>query len=202
MPLAEAWADIEDWLRHYAPATFASLPNAASHHALHELETRTGGALPPGLRAMLMRHDGSGEFVLPAFHRFSNVTVIRREYAEQRAADERRIQYLLDQHPQHPGQFPRPLPGEHPQRHPRWIPVCHDESGNLLFVTAAEDEEPGRVGVFERGDGASFPKAPAFDSLTSLMEATAQALRSSTFPIWGEWEPYVDDEGFLEWQQP
>lgn len=40
-----------------------------------------------------------------------------------------------------------------------------------------------------------------FDSLTRLLKATAQALRCSSFPIWGEWEPCVDDQGFLEWRE-
>lgn len=201
MTPADAWADIEAWLRSNAPATLASLPEAAGAHALRNLEAHLGGALPADFKGALLCHDGSGEFVLPSFHRFSSTDIIRREYVAWGAADERRIRRLRDKHPQNPGQYARPLPGDHPLWHPCWIPVCHDESGNLLFVTHAEGEEAGRVGVFEHGDGASFPEDPAFGSLTCLLKATAQALRCSSFPIWGEWEPCVDDEGFLEWRE-
>lgn len=201
MTPADAWADIEAWLRPNAPATSASLPEAASEHVLQDLEAHLGVALPAELKDTLLRHDGAGEFVLPGFHRFSSADIIRREYVAWRVAEERRIQQLRDKHTHDPGQYPRPLPGDHPLWHPCWIPVCHDESGNLLFVTHAAGEAAGRVGVFEHGDGASFPKAPAFDSLACLLETTAQALRSSSFPIWGEWEPYVDDQGFLEWRE-
>ncbi|MEV3856923.1 SMI1/KNR4 family protein [Streptomyces sp. NPDC050095] len=201
MTPADAWADIEAWLRGNAPATFASLPGAASEHALRDLEAHLGGALPGEIKDALLRHDGSGEFVLPGFHRFSSTDIIRREYVAWRTADERRIQQGTTKHAQNPGQYPRSLPGDHPLWHPGWIPVCHDESGNLLFVTHAEGEEAGRVGMFERGDGASFPKEPAFDCLTRLLESTARALRSAGFPVWGEWEPCVDDQGFLEWQE-
>ncbi|MFI5659985.1 hypothetical protein [Streptomyces sp. NPDC051684] len=202
MTPADAWADIEAWLRPNAPATFASLPEAAGEQGLRSLAAHVGGGvLPAELEGALSCHDGSGEFVLPGFHRFSSTDIIRREYVAWGAADERRIRQLRDKHPRNPGQYPRPLPGDHPLWHPGWIPVCHDESGSLLFVTHAEGEEAGRVGVFEHGDGASFPEGPAFGSLTRLLEATAQALRSSSFAIWGGWEPSVDDQGFLEWRE-
>ncbi|MFI7337277.1 SMI1/KNR4 family protein [Streptomyces sp. NPDC050085] len=150
MTPADAWADIEAWLRGNAPATFASLPGAASEHALRDLEAHLGGALPGEIKDALLRHDGSGEFVLPGFHRFSSTDIIRREYVAWRTADERRIQQGTTKHAQNPGQYPRSLPGDHPLWHPRWIPVCHDESGNLLFVRVPD---LGRVGALRGRPG-------------------------------------------------
>ncbi|MFC7382876.1 SMI1/KNR4 family protein [Sphaerisporangium rhizosphaerae] len=61
------WRRVERWLRANAPVTYAALRPAARARAIAVAEAQTGLRFPAGLRASLLRHDGSsaGGAVLP-----------------------------------------------------------------------------------------------------------------------------------------
>lgn len=201
MTINDAWCRIEEWLRSQAPATYASLPEPASHDDLAALERQLGIPCPEGLRESLLRHDGSGELILPIFYRFATTRQIEHEYRQMVAADERRTQQLREHHQERPHQFPNPLPGEHQVWNPKWIPVSYDESGNLLFISQVEDETLGKIGMFDVDSGGSFDANPVFLTLTHLMQAAGNALHAARFDMWGQWHPYTDNDGFLEWRE-
>lgn len=176
MTVESAWERIEAWLRSNAPASYASLPAAADPAAIWAVEEAIGFSLPEELVASLSRHDGSGEFLLlPVAHRLSDVRMIGDEYLGNR-------------------RFASWEPG--------WIPFAYDESGNSLFVSRDGGETFHRVGVKDKDSNGSFDRHPAFASVTALLECVAQALDDGMIDIWGEWEPVVDDEGFLDWREP
>ncbi|MFE9645170.1 SMI1/KNR4 family protein [Streptomyces sp. NPDC006365] len=176
MTVEGAWERIEAWLRSNAPASYASLPEAADPVAIRAAEDALGFPLPEELVTLLSRHDGGGEFVLPVAHRLSGVRMIGDEYPRSREI------------------FSSWDPG--------WVPFAYDECGNSLFVSRRDDETFRRVGVYEKDGGGSFGRHPAFTSVTALLECVAQALDDGILDIWGEWEPVADDEGFLDWREP
>lgn len=61
------WRRVERWLRGNAPVTYAALRPPARARAIAVAEAQTGLRFPAGLRASLLRHDGSsaGGAVLP-----------------------------------------------------------------------------------------------------------------------------------------
>ncbi|GAA2636845.1 SMI1/KNR4 family protein [Streptomyces vastus] len=200
MTISDAWYSIETWLQSRAPATYASLPDPASNEELEALERGIQMECPDALRESLLRHNGSEECTLPVFYRFSSIRQIEYEYKEMVKADERRAKELRERHRERPNQFPALMPGEHPFWSPGWIPFCYNEGGDLLFLSQTEGETLGRVGKFGVDSGASFDDNSAFMSLAHLLEATVNALHAGRFEIWGEWHPYVDSKGFLDWR--
>ncbi|WP_405595460.1 SMI1/KNR4 family protein [Streptomyces sp. NBC_01410] len=180
MSLNDAWERIETWLDRHAPAARASLPGPALPAAVTATEAAIGRPVSDELRTSLARHDGSGEFVLPAFHRLSGAPLIAREYAAHLGAREHRPEYW----------------------NPAWIPFAYDESGNSLVISTADDEIRGRIGVHEKDGGGEFDPDPAFGSMTALLTAVATGLEEGTLSLWGAWHPYADEDGFLEWREP
>ncbi|RPK89443.1 MULTISPECIES: SMI1/KNR4 family protein [Streptomyces] len=192
MTVHEAWERVENWLRSHAPAAYDSLPGPAVPDEIRSTEQVIGRALPREMVDSLSRHNGSGEFVLPNFHRLNDVNMIAVECMEyRRIEDERRMGVETSALP----------PGGFFYWNPLWTPFAHDESGNSLFLGQARDDSLGRVGVHEKDGGGSFPEHRALTSFTALLEFTARGLHDGIIDLWGEQEAYVDDDGFLEWRE-
>ncbi|MFF0449006.1 SMI1/KNR4 family protein [Streptomyces sp. NPDC004609] len=199
MSIPESWDRIESWLRANAPASYASLPAPADPEALRSAQA-AGLDFPEELLASLSRHDGSGEFILPVFHRLSSARSIADEYQRLCLVEFERHQQEKNHHGQSPND-PVPIPQEgYYYWSPEWLPFAYDESGNSLFISLAADRTNGRVGVHEKDGGGSFDEQPAFASLTTLLETIADGLITGITDMWGQWQPYVDREGYLEWQ--
>ncbi|MGW3335370.1 SMI1/KNR4 family protein [Streptomyces rubiginosohelvolus] len=181
MGVDEAWDHIEAWLRVKAPASYAALPPGAAPGGIQEAQDAVGCAFPAELVASLARHDGSGGFLLPLHHQLYGTRLIVTEYRAYRRADQRRD------------------PGERTWWEARWIPLASDGCGNSLFLGQEPGPSFGRIGDHAKDDGASFPEDGASASLGAFLDSTARGLRDG---FWGEHEPYVDEEGFLDWREP
>ncbi|RPF34208.1 SMI1/KNR4 family protein [Streptomyces sp. TLI_185] len=201
MTISGAWERIETWLRNNASAGHASLPGPAPVAELRMAHTQIGRPLPAELADSLRCHNGSGNFVLPVYHRFSDLHLIAREYQSYRRAEEAMRRRAEERHPSVPNQTALLPRGEYYYWNPDWIPFAYDESGNSLFISQVDDDTFGRIGVHDKEDGPSFSESPVFTSLPHLLDGVAQALSDGVFEIWGEWEPVVDDDGLLEWQE-
>ncbi|MFJ3578687.1 SMI1/KNR4 family protein [Streptomyces rubiginosohelvolus] len=181
MTVDEAWDGIEDWLRAHAPGSHSGLPLPAAPGKIQAAQDTTGCAFPAELAASLARHDGSGEFLLPPLHRLHGTRLIVAEYRAYRRAERERS------------------PGEHTWWDARWIPLADDGCGNSLFLSQAPGPSFGRIGDHAKDGGGSFSEDGASASLGAFLESTAQGLHDGH---WGEYEPYVDDDGFLDWREP
>ncbi|MER6189868.1 SMI1/KNR4 family protein [Streptomyces cyaneofuscatus] len=181
MTVDEAWDRIEEWLRANAPATHAELPPPAGADGVRAAQEAIGCAFPADLVASLARHDGSGGFLLPPLHRLHGTRLIVTEYRAYRRADQARS------------------PGERTWWAARWIPLAGDGCGNSLFA----DHEPGpafgRIGEHAKDGGGSFSEEEASASLGAFLASTARGLQDG---LWDAYEPYVDEDGFLEWREP
>lgn len=195
MTVDDAWLRIETWLERNTPATYESLPAPASEASMRALGAAFGQPIPAAVAASLARHDGSGEFyLLPAAHRLSSAGQIAAECARNRALETARRRHVEQRHAERPGQYPLRPPYFWDSA---WLPMAHDESGNGLFVDATR----GTVGIMDADSGASFPSHAAFASPTALLGHVAAALRTGVLDVWGRWQPYVDEDGYLDWRQ-
>ncbi|MGA5046812.1 SMI1/KNR4 family protein [Streptomyces arboris] len=181
MTVDEAWQTIEDWLRANAPASLAELPGPAAPEEIRAAQDAVGRAFPAGLVASLARHDGSGGFELPPLYRLHGTRPIVAEYRAYRRADQARS------------------PGERTWWDPRWIPLAGDGCGNSLFISQEPGPTSGRIGDHAKDGGGSFAEDGALASLGAFLASTARGLRDG---LWGAYEPYVDEDGFLEWREP
>jgi cell wall assembly regulator SMI1 len=198
MTIEDGWLGIETWLERNAPLTYASLPGPATGESIRAMHAGFGRPIPGELAASLARHDGSGElFILPAAHRLSSARQITEECARNRALESSRRQHVEQRHPERPNQLPLRPPGEFYLWDSAWLPIAHDESGNGLFL----DGPRGVIGTMDRDSGASFSEHAAFGSLAALLGHVAGALQTGFLDVWGGWEPYVDEDGYLDWRQ-
>ncbi len=181
MTVDEAWDRIEAWLRANAPGSYAELPPPATPGGVQEAQDAVGCAFPAELVASLARHDGSGEFALPPHHQLYDARLIATEYRVYRRVDQGR------------------RPGQRTWWESRWIPLAADGCGNSLFVSQEPGPSFGRIGDHAKDDGGSFSEDGALASLGAFLESTARGLQDG---LWGEHEPCVDEEGFLEWREP
>lgn len=181
MTVDEAWDRIEEWLRANAPAVHAELPPPATPGEIRAAQDAVGCAFPVELVASLARHDGSGGFLLPPLHELHGTRLIVDDYHAYRRADQRRG------------------PGERPWWEPRWVPVAQDGCGNSLFVSQEPGPSFGRIGDHAKDEGGSFSDEGAWASLGAYLASTARGLHDG---VWGDYEPYVDGEGFLDWRDP
>ncbi|MFF6906437.1 SMI1/KNR4 family protein [Streptomyces sp. NPDC012389] len=181
MTVDEAWQRIEDWLRANAPGSYAELPPPAATGEIQAAQDATGCAFPAELAASLARHDGSGGFCLPPLHRLHGTRLIAAEYRTYRRAEQERSL------------------GGPTWWDVRWIPLADDGCGNSLFVSRQPGPSFGRIGDHAKDGGASFPDDGASASLGAFLASTARGLHDG---LWGEYEPHVDDDGFLEWREP
>ncbi|MGW7228660.1 SMI1/KNR4 family protein [Streptomyces cyaneofuscatus] len=181
MTVDEAWDHIEDWLRANAPATHEELPPPAGADEIRAAQGAIGCAFPPELTASLARHDGSGGFVLPPLHRLHGTRLIVAEYRAYRRADQARS-------PEEPTWWDA-----------RWIPLADDGCGNSLFLSQTPGPSCGRIGDHAKDGGGSFPEDGTPTSLGAFLESTARGLQDG---LWGAYESFVDEDGFLEWREP
>ncbi|MEU5977644.1 SMI1/KNR4 family protein [Streptomyces sp. NPDC047315] len=200
MSLLDSWDQIESWLQTYAPASYASLPAPADPDAIRSAQDTTGLTFPEELVISLSRHDGSGEFILPVFHRLSSARTVADEYQRLCLVERERHQQAAGRHGATSGEAVLPPEEGHYYWNPHWIPFGYDESGNSLFISLAADETNGRVGVHEKDGGGSLNQHPVFASLEALLKAVADGLNKGTMEIWGEWQMQVDHAGYLDWR--
>ncbi|MFF4234203.1 SMI1/KNR4 family protein [Streptomyces sp. NPDC001820] len=202
MTINSAWEQIERWLQSNAPASYDSLPGPATSDEIRAAQSAVGRQFPEELTESLLRHNGSGEFVIPVLHRLDSAGLIADEYLSYRQAERSRREAAVEGNRTRPHQIVLLPPDEFYYWNPSWTPLAYDESGNSLFISQANDESLGKIGLHEKDGGGSLPQHPALESLTALLEATTQALHGGSIEIWGQWEPFVDDEGYLEWRGP
>ncbi|MFD4026213.1 SMI1/KNR4 family protein [Streptomyces sp. NPDC058576] len=202
MTVDEAWQQIEDWLRTHAPSSHAALPPPAAADEIRAARDVLDRPLPQDLLASLARHNGSGGFVLPHFYRLDDTRLIGAESALRRRAERDRRRQAEEDSRIRPNVTPFPRPGEFLQWNPHWIPLAHDESGNLLFVSQEPGPSFGRIGEKAKDDNASFPDREPFASPAALLASVARGLHDGVVDLWGEREPYVDEDGFLDWREP
>jgi cell wall assembly regulator SMI1 len=130
LPMTQAWAQLEAWLKQEEPTLLRSLGKPASPEALAELEAKLKLSLPDDFKAALSVHDGQkgeeplfeGEFFLSAkgvLSKWRTWTKLMKspDMAECSGAPDEGIR---------PDWF-----------HPAWIPFTHDGMGNHLCLDLA-----------------------------------------------------------------
>ncbi|MFY7631299.1 SMI1/KNR4 family protein [Streptomyces sp. NY05-11A] len=160
MTISGAWERIETWLRDNASASHASLPGPASLDELRTAQAQIGLSFPAELTGSLRCHNGSGDFVLPVYHRFSDLRLIVRDYQRYRRAEEKLRRRNEERHRDALNQTAPPPRREYYYWNPAWIPFACDESGNTLFISQVDDDTFGRIGVHDKEDGPSFGENP------------------------------------------
>ncbi|MFI7235980.1 hypothetical protein [Streptomyces cyaneofuscatus] len=81
----------------------------------------------------------------------------------------------------------------------RRIPLAGDGRGNSLFAGQEPGPGFGRIGEHAKDGGGSFSEDGAPASPGAFLASTARGLQHG---LRGAYEPYVDEDGFLEWREP
>ncbi len=142
LPMAQAWAQLEAWLKQEEPALLRSLGKPASPEALAELEAKLKLSLPDDFKAALSVHDGQkGEEPLFEGEFFLSTKGVLSQW---------RTWTKLMKSPDMAECSGAPDEGIRPDWfHPAWIPFTHDGMGNHLCLDLAP-AEGGQVGQIIR----------------------------------------------------
>ena len=172
-PIYEAWLRLEQSFHQRG----WSLPEGASHQGWSMAERAMGIQLPLSLRMSALRHDGSGEHVLPAVGRLLSVEemlstwhMARTLTVEMHAAplEEMGLDAVL----------PKPVgPIQCSWFRPQWIPIAVTAGDEPVYLMLDFDPMPGgrsgQVIVYSPHHGPSHVIGP---SLTDLLTTAAKAL--------------------------
>ncbi|WP_374536620.1 SMI1/KNR4 family protein [Chitinimonas taiwanensis] len=142
LPMAQAWAQLEAWLKQEEPALLRSLGKPASPEALAELEAKLKLSLPDDFKAALSVHDGQkGEEPLFEGEFFLSTKGVLSQW---------RTWTKLMKSPDMAECSGAPDEGIRPDWfHPAWIPFTHDGMGNHLCLDL-DPAEGGQVGQIIR----------------------------------------------------
>ncbi|WP_204012765.1 SMI1/KNR4 family protein [Virgisporangium aurantiacum] len=175
---------IDEWLRHHAPATFADLGPPAGPDHIAALENTVGLQLHPDVTALLRWHNGSGRhdrgFPLSPGFPINSTTQI--------AGTWQRLTTLATQ-----------IRDEEDMQgwwEPTWIPVASDYTGFELVV----DHGPhitGQVFHFDPTEGRSRLR-PSWPNLATIVPGIATALQSGS--QFAGLVPVIDEDGYLDWE--
>ncbi|MGW6275350.1 SMI1/KNR4 family protein [Streptomyces sp. NPDC055060] len=182
MTIDSSWLRIENWLCEYAPAAYISLPPATGSDAVRAAERRCGFAFPADLVALLCRHDGSGQCLLPGNYRLSGADEIADDY----------LAWI--------GSGRRDVPDELRYWRSSWLPLAGDGAGGSLFLEVAPGDRHGHIGTHAHGDGSRFDDRPHYTSLQALLSWAAQALSDGSATDVLDYVLIMDEQGLPYWE--
>jgi cell wall assembly regulator SMI1 len=181
--VTEAWARIEEWLRHNSPGSVAKLAAPAPAEEIAAAEKRLGLKFPAELVESLRRHNGLTEWanLLPEADPQSVAEIVEwHEIRMELAPDFEGF----DVHP----------PNTEPWWHERWLPFAA-AGGNLQVIDLRTGPDHGRLGFAPNNDGGDF--SDAYPSLGVYLTRVAEALETGT--AIGYWHPYFTADGEIWW---
>ncbi|GAA2131396.1 SMI1/KNR4 family protein [Streptomyces synnematoformans] len=174
-PISHSWWRIEHWVRSHEEDMQEAPPPATSQD-ITQAEQLLGLSLPAEIRELLTCHNGSGPFLLPpGFHILSTSEIAEQWKLNTTASAQDPYSPFL----------------------PTYAPFAADGSGTVLYLDTGSPQDP-RIHERDReGEAPSITPHPMWNSITSLMYHTAEALESGD--VLDRYLRPVDTD-FMEWR--
>ncbi|MFE9649370.1 SMI1/KNR4 family protein [Streptomyces sp. NPDC006365] len=174
-PISHSWWRIENWVR--GQGVMEQLPPPAAQHDITLIEQRLDLQLPKEITELLLCHNGSGRFLLPPCFKVLNARGIVESW-ELKADTSAQSKY-------------------YPYR-PHYVPFAADGAGTVLYLDASGTAEPAVHEHDREGGSPDITSHPMWESITSLMHHTAEALEFGG--VLGRYLPPSEETDFLEWR--
>ncbi|MFD3517973.1 SMI1/KNR4 family protein [Streptomyces sp. NPDC058657] len=173
--ISHSWWRIENWARDHDMAQELAPP--AAPEELAQVEESLGLQLPPEICELLRGHNGSGDFTLAPFYSILGTAAILTQWESK-----------VDVYGQ----------GQWASYFPHYVPFASDGGGGVLYLEAGDPVDPRVRDHDKEGQSVSVTSHPMWQSITSLLHHTAEALESGE-PV-GRYLRPTERSDFRQWR--